>query len=285
MKTSPAGIDFIRSREGLRLVAYPDPGSANGLPVTNGYGSTRRLDGGPWTVGERITETEAVALLSRDLSDAEAAVNRLVKVPLTQSQFDALVSFVFNVGAGAFERSTLLRVLNSGDYAGAAAQFGRWIYNDGKVMQGLSARRAAERAMFEQPAPIEESQPTIVRAPEPAPEPEAAREVDHAELVSSVWKALQAGYKLARSTTWKRRQIAVNAVAALLAGAVGIAKALGYDMAVDDETLLAVGGVVWAVVSLFDAGATAATTASVGLPARSPGRADDGAGSREPAGL
>lgn len=157
---------------------------------------------------------------------------------------------------------------------------------------GLDARRAyyaeALAGIAElHAAPIEESQPTIVRAPEPAPAPTPApaREIDHAELVTSVWKALQAGYKLARSTTWKRRQIAVNAVAGLLAGLVGISKALGYELAVDEDTLLAVGGVVWAVVSLFDAGTTAATTASVGLPARDRGGAQPGAGPSEPPGL
>ncbi len=177
MRLSDAGLITLKRHEGLSLEAYPDPGSKDGKPVTIGYGSTRRLDGGEWRVGERITEVEAAELLRRDAAGAETAVNRMVRVPLTQPQFDALVSFVYNVGAGAFESSTLLRKLNAGDYAGAAAQFDRWTYNDGRVMAGLQRRREAERALFEAsaiapaeavtelvgerpPAPIFESKPS-----------------------------------------------------------------------------------------------------------------------------
>lgn len=149
MHLSESGLAAIRAHEGLRLEAYPDPGSADGLPITIGYGSTRRLDGSAWKLGDKITEAEATTLLRRDVSDAEVTVNRLVTVPLTQGQFDALVSFVFNVGAGAFKGSTLLRLLNAGDYTGAAAQFARWVNNDGKPLSGLVRRRNAERAMFE----------------------------------------------------------------------------------------------------------------------------------------
>lgn len=148
MRLSDAGLAALKSHEGLRLEAYPDPGSKDGKPVTIGYGSTRRADGGEWQLGGRITEPEAAELLRRDVAGTEAAVSRLVRVPLTQAQFDALVSFVYNVGAGSFESSTLLRLLNAGDYAGAAAQFGRWVYNDGRVLPGLQRRRAAEAALF-----------------------------------------------------------------------------------------------------------------------------------------
>lgn len=148
MRLSDVGLAHLKSFEGLRLEAYPDPGSANGLPITIGYGSTRTMGGAAWMLGDRITEAEAAQLLRRDAAVAEAAVNRLVTVPLTQAQFDALVSFAFNVGAGAFESSTLLRLLNAGDYAGAATQFDRWVNNDGKKLAGLVRRRAAEREMF-----------------------------------------------------------------------------------------------------------------------------------------
>lgn len=177
MRTSDAGIAAIKAHEGLRLEAYKDPGSATGLPITIGHGSTRRMDGSPWILGDRITEAEAEALLRRDLEASERAVAELVTVPLNQAQFDALVSFVFNVGAGAFKSSTMLRLLNAGDYQGAAAQFGRWVYNDGQVLAGLERRRAAERALFAQgaeqpPAPIVESVPIIVNTPkEPAMSP------------------------------------------------------------------------------------------------------------------
>lgn len=149
MKLSEAGLAAIKRHETLRLEAYPDPGSADGLPVTIGYGSTRTMLGGLWSLGDRITETQATALLRRDVSDAEIAVNRLVTAPLTQGQFDALVSFVFNVGEGQFKSSTLLRLLNAGDYKGAAAQFDRWRFNDGKPLAGLVNRRRIEREMFE----------------------------------------------------------------------------------------------------------------------------------------
>lgn len=155
MRLSEAGLAAIRRHEGLRLKAYPDPGSSNGLPITIGYGSTRKLDGSPWALSDTITEAQAVELLRRDVLEVEEAVSRLVKVPLSQGQFDALVSFAFNVGAGAFGDSTLLRRLNEGDYDGAAEEFSRWVFNDGKIMPGLQRRREAEQALFRQSAPIE----------------------------------------------------------------------------------------------------------------------------------
>ncbi len=91
---------------------------------------------------------QADSALISDLAQCERAVNRLVKVTLTQNQFDALVSFVFNVGSGNLQSSTLLRKLNSGDYKGAADEFLRWNKAAGKVMNGLVARRTAEREFF-----------------------------------------------------------------------------------------------------------------------------------------
>ena len=167
MNISGAGIARIKATEGLRLEAYPDPGSVDGKPVTIGYGSTKKLDGSPWQLGDRITEDQATALLVLDVSDAVDTVNRLVRVPLTQAQFDSLCSLCFNIGNAAFSGSTLLRKLNSGDYLGAAAEFDRWVYNDGKKMAGLVTRRRLEREAFaseippaEVPAPITESTPT-----------------------------------------------------------------------------------------------------------------------------
>jgi len=160
MKLSAAGLAAIKKHEGLRLEAYPDPGSANGKPVTIGYGSTTTSAGNEWSLGDRITELQAETLLRRDLEDAERTVNALVKVPLSQGQHDSLTSLVFNIGSGAFADSTLLRLLNSGDYNGAEMQFQRWNQNDGKPMAGLTKRRAAEAAMFSGAAPITESKPT-----------------------------------------------------------------------------------------------------------------------------
>ena len=144
MRTSDVGLEFIRHHEGLETKAYPDPGSDDGHPWTIGVGHTKGVK-----KGDTCTVEQAMAWLREDVRDAEVAVLRLVKVPLKQSQFDSLVSFVFNVGAGALEKSTLLRMLNSGDYFGAAVQFERWNKNDGRVMAGLTRRRKEERDLFE----------------------------------------------------------------------------------------------------------------------------------------
>lgn len=142
MKTSPKGIALIKSAEGLRLKAYPDPGTG-GLPWTIGYGSTSGV-----TRNMVITEAQAEQMLAEDLVRFERIVDRAVRVSLNQGQFDALVSFTYNVGEGNFTKSTLLRKLNAGDTAGAAEQFSRWVNAAGKVLPGLVKRRAAERAMF-----------------------------------------------------------------------------------------------------------------------------------------
>jgi lysozyme len=144
MRISDTGLHFIRAHEGLRLEAYPDPGTGD-KPWTIGYGHT-----GPEVVpGLRITAERAEELLRADVARFEAAVTRLVTVPLSQPQRDALISFAFNLGEGALARSTLLRVLNAGDYADAAKQFDRWVNAGGKPMNGLIRRRHAERTMFE----------------------------------------------------------------------------------------------------------------------------------------
>lgn len=142
MKTSPKGIALIKSAEGLRLEAYPDPGTGD-VPWTIGYGSTSGV-----TRNMVITKTQAEQMLAADLVRFERIVERLVRVPLNQGQFDALVSFTYNVGEGNFTESTLLRKLNAGDTAGAAEQFSRWVHAGGKVLPGLVTRRAAERALF-----------------------------------------------------------------------------------------------------------------------------------------
>ncbi|AIS17521.1 hypothetical protein LT40_08970 [Pseudomonas rhizosphaerae] len=142
MKTSSKGIALIKSAEGLRLKAYPDPGTG-GLPWTIGYGSTSGV-----TRNMVITEAQAEQMLAEDLVRFERIVERAVRVPVTQGQFDALVSFTYNVGEGNFTKSTLLRKLNAGDTAGAAEQFSRWVHAGGKVLSGLVKRRAAERALF-----------------------------------------------------------------------------------------------------------------------------------------
>lgn len=139
MKTSAAGLAFIERWEGTRLTAYKDSGGV----WTIGVGHT-----GPEVVnGLTITAAKATDLLAEDVIEAEVAV-RQVTVPLTQAQFDTLVSFAFNVGNAAFRSSTLLRKLNAGDYAAVPAQLGRWVHDNGKVVAGLVNRRKAEGEMW-----------------------------------------------------------------------------------------------------------------------------------------
>lgn len=140
MKIGNDGLKLIKEFEGCRLTAYVCPAGV----LTIGYGST-----GPHvTQGKTITQQEADELLLKDLSRFEDAVNSYVKVPLTQSMFDALVSFAFNCGNGALQESTLLRLLNQRDYTGAAAQFDRWVKGPNGPLPGLVRRRDAEEALF-----------------------------------------------------------------------------------------------------------------------------------------
>lgn len=153
MRTSTCGVQVLHYFESCRLKAYPDPGSANGHPWTIGFGHT-----GPDVYPGLIwTREQADAAFVADLGRFERDVMQLVKVPINQGHFDALVSFAYNVGsdidtdtiAEGLGDSTLLRKLNAGDFAGAADEFPKWIKNDGKVMLGLRRRRAAERALFQ----------------------------------------------------------------------------------------------------------------------------------------
>lgn len=143
MKTSDAGLEFIAQREGLRLYAYPDP-ATGGAPWTIGHGHTG-AEVSPSTV---ITPEQARMLLEEDCEKAEQCIEHHVTVPLNQNQFDACVSFIFNLGCGNFTASTLLKLLNAGNYQAAAAQFCRWDKANGQVMAGLTARRRAESDLF-----------------------------------------------------------------------------------------------------------------------------------------
>lgn len=134
-----AGLALVRKYEGLRLEAYQDTSGV----WTIGYGHTREVN-----PGDRITAPRAEQLLERDLRDAEKSVAGLVKVSLTDNQFSALVSFVFNEGAAAFARSSLLRKLNAGGYGQVPACLKAWIFDNGRVLPGLVKRRAAEAALW-----------------------------------------------------------------------------------------------------------------------------------------
>ena len=137
--TSQKGIDFIRSYEALRLKAYDD---STGV-WTIGYGHTAGV-----APGMTITESQAIEYFKADLKSFERSVNKYVFAPITQNMFDALVSFAFNLGAGTLKRSTLLKKLNQNDIAGAAEEFGRFIFAGGKMMRGLVRRRDAEKEIF-----------------------------------------------------------------------------------------------------------------------------------------
>lgn len=145
MKISPAGIALITQFEGCALQAYPDA-SPRRIP-TVGYGHT----GAGVLLGQRITQERACTLLAADLVRFEAAVSGMVTVPVTQEQFDALVSFAYNLGTQALLRSTLLRMVNSGDFKGASNEFQRWAHAGGETLPGLIRRRAAERDLFDGP--------------------------------------------------------------------------------------------------------------------------------------
>jgi len=145
MKSNNDALALIREFEGLRTTAYRDGGGV----LTIGYGHTSAAGAPTVKAGMKISEPEAVEILRRDVGLFEKAVAKMVKVPLTENQFGALVSFTFNLGEDQVGSSTLIRKLNAGDYAGAAEQFDRWIYDNGKVEKGLVRRRAAERALFE----------------------------------------------------------------------------------------------------------------------------------------
>lgn len=138
---SQNALQNIRQHEGLALQAYPDAVNVS----TICYGSTRGV-----YIGKTATLQECEHRLQEDATYAGKGVARGVHVRLTQGQYDALVSFVFNLGETQFYRSTLLRKINAGDCYGAAREFDKWVYAGGKKLRGLVTRRAREREMFEQ---------------------------------------------------------------------------------------------------------------------------------------
>lgn len=144
MQTSPKGIHLIKTFEGLRLMAYLCPANV----WTIGYGHT--TSAGPPVVqpGMTITKVEAEEILRSDLIKYEAGVLKLVKVPLTQGQFDALVSFAYNCGVGALAKSTLLKRVNAGRFGDVPAELMKWTKAGGRELAGLVRRRRAEAALW-----------------------------------------------------------------------------------------------------------------------------------------
>ncbi|KAF1026199.1 MAG: Lysozyme RrrD [Acinetobacter bereziniae] len=144
MNTSQTGINLIKGFEGKRLSAYDD-----GVGVwTIGYGTIKYPNGVRVKKGDTCNDSQAESYLKNDLVKLESAINRLVKVPLNQNQFDALSSFTYNLGETNLSKSTLLKKLNAKDYKDAADQFLVWNKAGGKVMNGLVRRREAERSLF-----------------------------------------------------------------------------------------------------------------------------------------
>jgi lysozyme len=140
MKTSDRGIALIKEFEGCKLKAYKCPAGK----WTIGFGATGQaiVEGLVWS------QEQADAALLKHIAEFEQAVSDQITVPLTQGQFDALVSFTYNLGARRLRNSTLRRLLNKGDYSGAAKQFALWISKGTPYEAGLRRRREAERQLF-----------------------------------------------------------------------------------------------------------------------------------------
>src|ERR1700760_2018795 len=145
MTASDDATQLVTAFEGFRSCPYRDPTGV----WTIGYGSTRDAAGNPvCATTPCIPQDVARSLVERDLGAAFAEVARDVHTPLTASQTAALADFVYNLGAGNFRASTLLRKLNAGDYAGAAAEFDKWDHAGGRELAGLLRRRQAETQLF-----------------------------------------------------------------------------------------------------------------------------------------
>jgi len=141
---SENGYALIRDFEGFRDKAYRDTGGV----WTLGFGTIKYPDGRSVKQGDTCTREQAEQWLKSDCRWVDACLDKYVKATISQNQFDALASFVYNIGESQFRSSTLLAKLNAGDYRVAAANFDRWIYDNGKIITGLVNRRAQEKALF-----------------------------------------------------------------------------------------------------------------------------------------
>lgn len=166
MKISRSGIDLITRWEGCKLTAYLDGGGV----WTIGYGHTSAAGAPEVKRGLKITFQDAKDIFVRDIVKYETAVDKAINRPMTQGQFDAMVSLCYNIGPGAFAGSTLVRKFNAGDVAGAKRAFGSWIKDNGKVVKGLQNRRADEQNHFDLPIPTMTVQ-SIPHSPAPTVHP------------------------------------------------------------------------------------------------------------------
>lgn len=158
MKTGPEGIALIKKFEGLRLKAYPDPGTG-GEPWTIGYGTTSRAGVGKISKGMVISEAQAESMLIRSLDAYEKGVMNALKNPVTQHQFDAFVSLAYNIGVQRFSTSSVARFFNSGDVRKASDAFLLWRKGPPNVRAGLLRRRMAERDLFLKPDAVASAPP------------------------------------------------------------------------------------------------------------------------------
>lgn len=163
MKTSQNGIAFITREEGVVLHVYNDSGGKATIGIGHLLGPGESYPNG-------ITLQQAQAMLANDLARFEATINACVKVPLSQNSFDALCSFSYNLGAGALTSSTLLKLLNAGDFNGAANEFPKWDKVNGKPDAEILGRRNRERALFLTP----DAAPVAPTSPPPVPQPPVA---------------------------------------------------------------------------------------------------------------
>lgn len=154
MKVGQSGKNLFKEWEGLVTHVYLDSGGEPTIGIGHLLTRSERTSGKINIQGQAIsyqnglTEQQCWDLLDQDLDGAEKAVNEAITVSLNQNQFDALVSFVFNVGTGAFRGSTLLKLLNQGQYDQVPAQLRRWVRDNGKVVQGLVNRREKEIVLW-----------------------------------------------------------------------------------------------------------------------------------------
>lgn len=138
---STGGVEHVAKSEGLRLVAYPDPGT-KAAPWTICYGHTKGV-----YRGMRATREQCERWLAEDLRVSEKAVQAVLRAPVRQGQYDALVSFDFNAGSGNLKSSTLLKLTNEGKWAASCAQYPRWVYANKIKLEGLAVRRYEEQAI------------------------------------------------------------------------------------------------------------------------------------------
>ena len=194
MKISRQGIDLITRWEGCELKAYRDGGGV----LTIGYGHTNAAGLPKVTPGLTITAQEAKDIFVRDIVKYEIAVGNAIKRPITQAQFDAMVSLCYNIGPGAFAGSTVVKRFNNGDTNGAAEAFKLWIKDNGKKVQGLVNRRNDEVKHFRSIVPLAGGNPApqpvpVVPAPvvAPAPEKPATAQIP-APAAPSLWQRILA---------------------------------------------------------------------------------------------